>query len=126
MDKKQKASERRKQARLERMKTDKPVCIACGNTNWCCFEDHHIAGCKYCTLTAVHCKNCHAIASDKQYDHPAKLSGTPSMEETIGRLLLGLADFFEQLIETLREFGEYLIALARAQDDGAVPSYRGA
>jgi len=126
MDKKQKAGERRKQARLERLKNDKPVCVACGNNDWRCFDNHHIAGCKYCALTAVHCKNCHAIANDKQYDHPDKLSGTPSMEETIGRLLLGLADFFEQLIETLRKFGEYLIALAATQNNGAVSPGSGA
>jgi len=121
MDKQSKARERRKQARLERLKTERPVCIACGNHDWRCFEDHHIAGCKYCALTAVHCKNCHAIASDKQYDHPTILFTTPSKEDAIGRLLLGLADFFEQLIETLREFGKHLIDIARTPGDGAAP-----
>lgn len=45
------------------------------------------------------------------------------MEERIGRLLLGLADFFELLIKTLRVFGEYLIETARKGiDAGQTPS----
>jgi hypothetical protein len=115
VDKILKSQERRKQARLERLKVDKPVCLACGFHDWRCFENHHVAGCKYCRLTVLHCKNCHAIASNKQYDHPEILTWIPTREEVIGRLLLGLADFFEQLIKTLREFGAYLIDVAQTQ-----------
>lgn len=113
MNKKFQNQQRRKQDRLEKLGTQKPVCVICGQSDWRCFEDHHVAGCKYCALTAVHCKNCHAIASEMQRNHPPPIPGTPSMEEAIGRLLLGLADFFEQLIQILRNFGEYLIESAR-------------
>jgi hypothetical protein len=115
---KDKNMERLKQTRLEKIGTNDPVCAICTRNEWPIFEDHHVGGCKYCELTVVHCKNCHAIASIMALNHPRPIPGPPTTEEAIGRLLLGLADFFEQLIKTLRTFGEYLIELARTNQDG--------
>jgi len=61
MNKKFKNQERRKQNRYEKLGIDEnAVCVSCGKADWPIFEDHHVGGCKYCSLTAVHCKNCHA------------------------------------------------------------------
>ncbi|MDR5726520.1 MAG: hypothetical protein RB191_03525 [Terriglobia bacterium] len=122
MDKRERLIERQKQNRLEQLGTNNPVCLACGRTEWPIFEEHHIAGCRYCALTILHCKNCHAIATAKQKGHPPPKRGQPSTEEIIGRLLLGLADFFELLIETLRKFGEYLIEKAQGIGNAGEPS----
>jgi hypothetical protein len=46
--------------------------------------------------------------SDTQKDHPKSGSG-PSQSQSIGHFLLGLADLFELLVDTLRKFGQYLI-----------------
>lgn len=124
MDRRKQRIERQKQNRLEQLGTNEPICAVCGETHWNAFERHHIAGCRYCDITIVHCKNCHAKATALQKGHPETSADPPSMEETIGRLLLGLADFFELLIVTLRKFGEYLIEQARNagnEKGGAAP-----
>ena len=114
MEDRERRIERQKQNRLEKLGTNDPVCVICGETHWSCFEKHHIVGCQYCKLTVLHCKNCHAKATALQKGHPPPVGEPPTMEETIGRLLLGLADFFALLIDTLRRFGEYLIEKARS------------
>jgi hypothetical protein len=119
MNDRERRIERAKQTRLEKLGTNDPICKACGENHWAVFESHHIAGCKYCALQVLHCKNCHAKASAMQKGHPPPGRSEPSMEETIGKLLLGLADFFELLIETLRKFGEYLIEKAGSMQNGS-------
>jgi hypothetical protein len=119
MNDRDKRIERQKQNRLEKLGTNNPVCTICGETHWACFELHHVAGCKYCELLALHCKNCHSKSTALQKGHPPPVGGSPSMEECIGQLLLGLADFFELLIDTLRKFGEYLIEQARIAASGS-------
>ncbi len=39
-----KAKEVREQKRYARLGTDSPSCVSCGETDWRCFEQHHIAG----------------------------------------------------------------------------------
>ena len=126
MNKREKRIERQKQNKLERLGTNYPACVICGEVHWNVFEKHHIAGCRYCDETVLHCKNCHAKATALQYGHPPLVDGEPTMEEKIGRLLLGLADFFELLIETLRKFGNYLIEAANnaAESASKVPQGR--
>src|SRR4051794_39329420 len=115
MNEREKRIERHKQNRLETLNTNDPVCIICVETHWNTFERHHVAGCRYCEITATHCKNCHAKATALQKGHPPPQSGEPCVEERIARLLLGLADFFELLIETLRSFGEELLERIRTR-----------
>ena len=114
MNERERRIERQKQNRLEKLRTNDPICLTCPETHWNCFEEHHIAGEQYSGLTVRQCKNCHAKETALQNGHPPSVGGPPTMEETIGRLLLGLADFFELLIDTLREFGEYLVEKARS------------
>lgn len=109
--------QRRRQAALERLGTNNPRCIFCGEDDPHCLEKHHIAGKAYDAFTAIHCRNCHRKQSDRQHDHP-KISGANPSLENIGEFLLGLADFFEHLIKKLREFGEALISGAFSKSSG--------
>lgn len=109
------ARERRRQSALERLGTNNPCCIFCGEDDWRTLEKHHIAGKAYDDFTCIHCRNCHRKQSDRQKDHPEQTGAPVGMSEALGHFLLGLADFFELLIEKLREFGEALIASVQAQ-----------
>jgi hypothetical protein len=102
MDDREKRIERFKQTRLETLMTNEPICKTCGETHFNCFENHHLAGKRYDDITVRECLNCHAKLTAAQKGHPPPTSGKPTFEEIAGRLLLGLADFFELLIETLR------------------------
>lgn len=111
MNKKDK--EARKQDRLEKLGSNHPVCTICGEDHWNCLEQHHIAGQAYSDDLCTVCRNCHRKLSDDQKDHPKKLSKDPVTLETIGHMLLGLADFFALLVEKLREYGKELIQAAQ-------------
>lgn len=105
------AKEKRKQKRLEVLGSNYPVCIVCGEDAWQCLEQHHIAGQHFSDDLCNVCRNCHRKLSDNQKDHPKPTENITSLE-TIGHLLLGLADFFELLIKRLKECGEFLIQTA--------------
>ena len=105
--------ETRERQALRRLGSENPACCHCGNSDWRTLELHHIAGQAFDGLTVILCKNCHAAMSDGQCDHPPIVADTPTMLDRIGRLLVNLADFFGQLTGKLREFGEFLINLAR-------------
>lgn len=110
------ARERRHQSALERLGTNNPRCVRCGNANWRCLEKHHIAGQAFGDFTCIYCRNCHREVSDLQKDHPDKIGAPVGFHEALGHFLLGLADFFELLIRRLREFGNALIEGLQAQD----------
>ena len=118
MDEREKRIERFKQTRLETLMTNEAMCHTCPETHFNCFENHHIAGRRYHGMTARECLNCHAKLTALQKGHPPRKDGNPSYEEIIGRFLLGLADLFELLIETLRKFGQYLIEQAVSTGNG--------
>ena len=105
----------RKQKRLEMLGSNNPVCIICGENDWRCLEQHHIAGQKYSDDLCNICRNCHRKLSDSQRDHPKQIAKKPSKNETIGHTLLGLADFFEFLVERLRVCGNLLIAQCKTK-----------
>ena len=105
--------EARKQKRLEVLGDNHPICTICGEDDWRCLEQHHIAGQVYSEDLCTVCRNCHRKLSDGQKDHPKKLAKDPATLETIGHLLLGLADFFALLVERLREYGRELIQAAQ-------------
>lgn len=102
-------AEGRKQGRLDRLETNSPRCLVCGECDDRCLEAHHIAGRVYDDETVIHCRNCHRKLSDMQKDHPAQLSKPPQPEEVIAHFLLGLADIFELLIRKFREFAKLLL-----------------
>jgi hypothetical protein len=107
-------AERRKQNRLHKLGTRHPICPLCGQSDWRCFELHHIAGRKYDPQEMPLCMNCHAKCSDLQNDHPAKAGPIPSLFEIVGRYLLGLADMLEMVVTKLKEFGRLLLDQAKA------------
>lgn len=123
MDDYEKEQERRKQKALERLGTNSPVCVLCGETDWRCLELHHIAGKPFDGALAIVCRNCHRKLSDMQKDHPPPTSAPPDPFERIGHFLLGLADLFALLVEKLREFGNDLILRAgKIAEPAKVPS----
>ena len=105
--------ETRKQQRLERLGTNNPKCPGCGETDWRCFEVHHIAGRKFDPSKTPLCSKCHAKASDMQKDQPEQVADPPHPYEGVGQFLHGLANLLELAVEKLREFGNYLIEEAR-------------
>jgi len=117
------AAERRKQTRLHKLGTNRPTCPLCGETRWQCFDSHHIAGRKFDPQEVPLCKNCHAICSDLQKDHPAQLGPKLNPMEIVGRYLLGLADILGMVVAKLKEFGLLLIEQAA---NIASPSKEGA
>jgi hypothetical protein len=112
MTRQQIEQERRKQRALERLGSNNPVCVSCGEAGWSCLERHHIAGKRFDPDTAIICRNCHRKLSDRQKDHPADLGTQPDFLERLGHMLLGLADLFELLVQRFREFGHELISKA--------------
>lgn len=110
------AKEIRKQKRLEILGTNHPVCMNCGMDDWECLEAHHVAGKAHSDATANVCRNCHRKLSDNQYDHP-KCDGKPTQSQSIGYLLLGLADLLDALVPTLKKSGQHLIQIERAISD---------
>jgi hypothetical protein len=125
MDDREKRIERFKQTRLETLMTNDPRCTTCPETHFNCFEKHHIAGKRYDDLTACECLNCHAKLTALQKGHPPSVDGDPTWEEIIGRFLMGLADFFDVLIETLRQYGNQLIEHARLATNGGATAKTG-
>lgn len=107
------AKEIRKQRRLEVLGSNNPVCVVCGEDDSCCLEDHHIAGAAYGDEICIVCRNCHRKLSNDQKDHPKNIGKHPVTIESIGHLLLGLADLFALMVTRLREYGHYLIQNAR-------------
>lgn len=121
MTDKELARETRKQRRLEKLRSNSPLCGTCGEADDRALERHHVAGRKFDPATMVICRNCHRKVTDDQKDHPAFKAGGDSPLHAIGLFLLGLADLLELVIDKLSEFGLALIERAAPQT-GAVPS----
>jgi hypothetical protein len=106
------AREKRKQTRLGKLGTNKPICPACGETDWRCMELHHVAGQKLDAFTVIVCLNCHRKLTDDQKDHPKTDDASDPLLNQIGHFLLGLADMLKLVVEKLTEFGGALIERA--------------
>ena len=109
-------SERRKQARLEKLGTVSPKCSVCGNTDWRCLELHHIAGQKYNETLVILCANHHCIVTDDQKDQSAFDPKADAFLDQVGHFLVGLANMLKLVVEKLYEFGNGLIERAKATD----------
>ena len=106
------ARERRRQSALERLRSNRPVCVVCGEGDPIVQELHHFAGKNFDPLTGPICRNCHRKLSDRQKDEPGKIYEQPHPLEIIAHFLMGLAAFFALLIEKLEEFAAILIEWA--------------
>jgi hypothetical protein len=106
------AREKRLRLKFEKLGFPNPRCVICGEDNILCLELHHIAGRGHNDDVWPVCRNCHAVLTDHQKDHPRKEAPPDNVLEIIGRFLLGVADMFELLIARFREYGEALIRMA--------------
>lgn len=88
------------------------VCVTCGEGDPLCLILEHAAGQARDDVTFLMCVNCHAKRSCYQREEPAGSNNHHNVFEVIGRWLLGMAGYFEILMTKLRQFGEFLIALA--------------
>lgn len=102
--------ERRKQRALQRLGTDNPQCVTCGEADWRCLELHHVAGRAYDDSTIILCRNCHRKLSDASENTAAP--SDPPLLERVGRFLLGLAALLLMLAAKLKVFGDDLLAAA--------------
>lgn len=120
MDEIDRKHEIRRQAALDRLGTNNPCCVICGETDWRVLERHHLAGRAHDKTTVIVCRNCHRKLSDAQKDHESQADATPSLQRQVGQFLLGLCDLFVLLIEKLRAFGNALLdsAAAPKPDEG--------
>ena len=96
--------ESRKQHARERLGVFYPKCFFCDETNPLALEKHHVAGHGYHEDTVIVCRNHHRLLSDLQKDHPPKIYEHPCDLERMAHYLAGMADFFELLVRTLRDF----------------------
>jgi hypothetical protein len=90
-----------------------PRCVACSEARIWCLELDHIAGQKHDEACSPLCGNCHAERSFLQGLEPPGGENPKNVFEVIGRWLLGIAQYFELLLDKLWDFGEFLIELAR-------------
>ena len=108
-------SEMRERQAKRRLGSEHPICSICGNDDWRVLELHHIAGRAYDDrATIIVCKNCHAIMGDAQCDHPPASKEPHSILEIIGRFLLGCSDICAFVAVQFRQFGNWLIELAKS------------
>ena len=115
MTDKELAREIREARRLERLRSNNPLCGECGEADSRCLELHHVADYGCDDGTVILCRNCHKKVTDDQKDHPAFDPDADPMLHSIGRFLLGLADLLKLAIEKLAAFGAALIERAALQ-----------
>jgi hypothetical protein len=106
-------SEARLRQALERLGTDNPKCAHCPQANPLLLQRHHVAGEQFGDGTIIECAPCHTLLSDMQKDHPPRINDSPPTTfESIGHLLLGLADLLRLAATKLDELGRALIEYA--------------
>jgi len=79
----------------ERLGTNTPRCLICGQTNPLRLELHHPAGKDFDDETVIICSNHHDDASDWQHDHPPKVEGCNSIIEVLAHWVFGLGDLLK-------------------------------
>ena len=86
-----------------------PICLheyAAGEMN----KHHLVPKSRKGKVTILVCRNCHRKLTNQQHDHVPHTTAESNGElATIGRYLLGLCDLLAVIIETLRNFGKWLI-----------------
>ncbi|MGO9330533.1 MAG: HNH endonuclease [Steroidobacteraceae bacterium] len=113
--------EARRQRAFERLGTQNPKCVICGENDPLVLEMHHLEGQAFGNSLVIVCRNCHRKLSGLQKDHPEKIADPPDELEGIAHFLMGLADLFEFLIKKLREFATRLMERANPNRDNVEP-----
>jgi len=111
----------RRRRALERLGTESPRCVICGEDDPLVLELHHLPGQAFGNSLVIVCRNCHRKLSDRQKDHAEKIAEPPDALESIAHFMLGLADLFEFLIKTLRDFAAQLLDRADPNKDNVEP-----
>jgi hypothetical protein len=99
--------------RFEKAGFPDPRCVVCGEVRIWRLELDHIAGQKHDPTCSPLCANCHADRTFLQGLEPPGGENPTNVLEVIGRWLLGIAQWFELIVDMLWKFGEFLIGLAR-------------
>jgi hypothetical protein len=90
-----------------------PKCVTCGEAKIWRLQLDHIAGQAHDDTCAPLCCNCHLERTFMQNREPKGGHHLKNVLEVIGRWLLGIAEWFELILEKLYLFGEFLIELAK-------------
>lgn len=93
----------------------KSVCCAlCGEDDPHCFERDHIGGKNHSDLLYTLCKSCHAKRTSRQRTEHPQIGPDPKNDfEVAARILLGVSDFLEFIVERLREIVDLLLRQAK-------------
>ncbi len=103
--------EDRLEQQYRRLGTRNPSCVVCGESNPFCLELHHIGREKHHDDVSIVCRNCHRKLTEEQKGHiPPNASEPTGQLATIGHYLHGLCDLLAMILETLRNFAEWLIS----------------
>ena len=94
--------ERRIQSAFERLGTNRPQCISCGDTNPMQLQVHHLAGRVYGDWTVILCRACHHWCEYMKKNHLPQIGDPPGHLESLAHLMLGIADLFPELVNELR------------------------
>ncbi len=91
------------------------VCIGCGRDLSLGKEDDHMIGRNMTTLFRLFARPSIVIPSipSSSVEEPPPTANPRNALEVIGRWLLSAAEYFELMCETFRQFGQFLIDLAR-------------
>ena len=90
------------------------VCPLCGEDDVLSLIVEHPAGRAHDDTVLLICENCDAKRTADQRCDPPPSDNTRNVFEVIGRWLLSMASYFGLLTDKLRQFGEFLINLAKA------------
>ena len=106
-------SDARLEQQYRRLRTRKPVCVGCSESDPFCLELHHVAGQKHHDDVGIICRNCHRKLTNQQHHHtPASVPEARGPIATIAHYLLGLADLLMMIVRALQNFGKYLLEQA--------------
>lgn len=89
------------------------VCVCCGEDEVLCLQVEHPAGRAHDDVVVLLCANCHLKRTCYQREEPSRSNHPRNVFEVIGRWLVGMAGYFDILRTKLRQFGEFLINLAK-------------
>lgn len=89
------------------------VCILCEEDEVLCLIEDHVAGRKHDDTLCLICENCDCKRTADQRCDPPPGPNPRNVFEVIGRWLLSIASYFQLLKDKLRQFGLFLIGLAR-------------
>ena len=113
-----------REAKLRRRLPPDAVCVMCGESAPEVLEQHHPAGRAHDRdLNVVHCKNCHAKATEGQIREGVPLKAADSLPERVAAIFSALAAFFRSLADAFDRLANQVWAFI-ASLDATVPEWR--